>query len=36
MMKQLPSFADAHKAIRGGKDPRAFLHLGFVESLSKK
>lgn len=30
MMKQLPSFADAHKAIRGGKDPRAFLHLGIL------
>lgn len=30
MMKQLPSFADAHKAIRGRKDPRAFLHLGIL------
>lgn len=30
MMKQLPSFADAHKAIWGGKDPRAFLHLGML------
>lgn len=30
MMKQLPSFADAHKAIWGGKDPRAFLHLGIL------
>jgi len=30
MMKQLPSFADAQKAIKGGKDPRAFLHLGML------
>lgn len=28
MMKQLPSFDSAQKAIWGGKDPRAFLHLG--------
>ena len=27
---QLPSFDDAQKAIRGGKDPRAFLHLGIL------
>jgi TPR repeat protein len=30
MIKQLPSFADAQKAIKGGKDPRAFLHLGLL------
>ena len=30
MMKQLPSFDNAQKAIRGGKDPRAFLHLGIL------
>lgn len=30
MMKQLPSFADAQKAIKGGKDRRAFLHLGIL------
>jgi len=30
MIKQLPSFTDAHKAIWGGKDPRAFLHLGML------
>ncbi len=30
MIKQLPSFADAQKAIKGGKDPRAFLHLGML------
>ena len=30
MMKQLPSFDDAQKAIRGGEDPRAFLHLGIL------
>lgn len=30
MMKQLPSFADAQRAIRGGKDPMAFLHLGIL------
>lgn len=29
-MKQLPSFKDAQKAIKGGKDPRAFLHLGIM------
>lgn len=30
MMKQLPSFENAQRAIRGGKDPRAFLHLGIL------
>ena len=30
MMKQLPSFADAQRAIWGGKDPRAFFHLGIL------
>lgn len=30
MMQQLPSLADAQKAIKGGKDPRAFLHLGIL------
>ena len=30
MIKQLPSFTDAHKAVRGGKDPRAFLHLAML------
>lgn len=30
MMKQLPSFDNAQKAIKGGKDPRAFLHLGIL------
>ena len=30
MMMQTPSFDDAQKAIRGGKDPRAFLHLGIL------
>jgi hypothetical protein len=29
-MKQLPSLADIQKAIKGGKDPRAFLHLGII------
>ena len=29
-MKQLPTFDNAQKAIRGGKDPRAFLHLGIL------
>lgn len=30
MMKQLPSFADAQRAIREGKDPMAFFHLGIL------
>lgn len=30
MMKQLPSFDNVKKAIWGGKDPRAFLHLGIL------
>ena len=29
-MMKLPSLADAQKAIKGGKDPRAFLHLGII------
>lgn len=29
-MKQLPSLADIQKEIKGGKDPRAFLHLGII------
>ena len=29
-MKQLPTFDNAQKAIRGGKEPRAFLHLGIL------
>jgi len=30
MIMQLPSFDDAQKAIKGGKDPMAFLHLGIL------
>lgn len=30
MIKQLPSYDEARKAIRGGKDPVAFLHLGIL------
>ena len=30
MIMQLPSFDDAQKAIKGGKEPRAFLHLGIL------
>ena len=30
MTQQLPSLADAQKAIKGGKDPQAFLHLGIL------
>ena len=30
MRKQLPSYDTAIKAIRGGKDPMAFLHLGIL------
>ena len=30
MTKQLPSFDDALKALKGGKDPLAFLHLGIL------
>lgn len=29
-MMKLPSLVDAQKAIKGGKDPRAFLHLGIL------
>lgn len=29
-MMKLPSLADAQKALKGGKDPRAFLHLGIL------
>lgn len=29
-MMELPSLVDAQKAIKGGKDPRAFLHLGII------
>ena len=29
-MMKLPSLADAQKAIKGGKDPKAFLHLGII------
>lgn len=29
-MMKLPSLVDAQKAIKGGKDPRAFLHLGII------
>ena len=29
-MMKLPSLAEAQKAIKGGKDPRAFLHLGIL------
>ena len=29
-MKQLPTFDNAQKAIRGGENPRAFLHLGIL------
>ena len=30
MRKQLPSYDTAIKAIRGGKDPMAFLYLGIL------
>lgn len=30
MITNLPSLADAQKAIKGGKDPKAFLHLGIL------
>ena len=30
MMKKLPSYTEALKAICGGKDPMAFLHLGIL------
>lgn len=30
MIMQLPSIDDAQKAIKGGKDPMAFLHLGIL------
>ena len=29
-MMKLPSLAEAQKALKGGKDPRAFLHLGIL------
>ena len=29
-MIKLPSLADAQRALKGGKDPRAFLHLGIL------
>lgn len=29
-MMKLPSLVDAQKEIKGGKDPRAFLHLGII------
>lgn len=29
-MIKLPSLAEAQKALKGGKDPRAFLHLGIL------
>lgn len=34
MMQRLPSLADAYKAISGGEDPRAFLHLGILYAQS--
>ena len=30
MVQKLPTYADAQKAICGGKDPKAFLHLGIL------
>ena len=30
MIKNLPTYDEARKAIRGGKDPVAFLHLGIL------
>jgi hypothetical protein len=29
-MMKLPSLAEAQKALKGGKDPKAFLHLGII------
>ena len=30
MITNLPTYDEARKAIRGGKDPMAFLHLGII------
>ena len=30
MVQKLPTYADAQKAICGGKDPKAFLNLGIL------
>lgn len=35
MIADLPSYDEARKAIRGGKDPMAFLHLGILYAQGK-